>query len=118
MQSNKCFSKLRTSFLYYKGSESSNIRILELLKLLLPSPQQVLYVYKVPTVNTPCVVTELCQDNRLDPAAFFRGLKACCPKESPVQRQNLLLNTRQLWAGGHIILVQQSSKPDANVTTK
>lgn len=107
-----------TSFLYFKGSKSNNIRILELLKLLLPSPQQVLYVYKVPTVNTPCVATELCRDNRLDHAAFFRGLKACCPKESPVQCQNLLLDTRQLWTGGHIILVKQSSKPDANVTTK
>ena len=33
---------LYTSFLYFKGSKSSNIRIIELLKLPLPSPQQVL----------------------------------------------------------------------------
>uniref|UniRef100_A0A0A8XYI9 Uncharacterized protein n=1 Tax=Arundo donax TaxID=35708 RepID=A0A0A8XYI9_ARUDO len=89
-----CYGNEETLFIYFKGRKSSDIRILELLKLPLPSPQQVLNVHKVPTINIPRILTELSRDNRLDPAALFWGLLPCSPKECPVQRQGLPLNTR------------------------
>lgn len=46
--------------IYFKCRKSSDIRILELLELPLPSSHQILNVHKVPAIDTPGILTELC----------------------------------------------------------